>query len=254
MLTVGLPDEMDFAFQWDLSETRSKKLVGADFSFQGPKQYERLNRKSSTDFLWVDRVFLTFSVISSVHPNTVFEGVQPTHIFGWFYRAVNDSLKKMPLLPNWKHGGFASPECTGTRKNGSALMMQFIYDMENGDKLNVNVDLVLAIDLREIYDGDLTELCVVHMGPTWQQELLKEKKFLDRVLVKVHDAVLLDSTFAERTWLSTMDFDHPVQTAVRLFKILNQMALQHPDPNMTVESALFTVNKSHMAAMKLMQR
>lgn len=92
------------------------------------------------------------------------------------------------------------------------------------------------------------------MGPTWQQELLKEKKFLDRVLVKVHDAVLLDSTFAERTWLSTMDFDHPVKTAVRLFKILNQMALQHPDPNMTAESALFTVNKSHMAAMKLMQR
>ncbi|CAH3027145.1 unnamed protein product, partial [Porites evermanni] len=32
---VGQPDEMDFAFQWNLSENRSKKILGVKFYPQG---------------------------------------------------------------------------------------------------------------------------------------------------------------------------------------------------------------------------
>ena len=256
---IGLPDEMDFAFQWDLSETRSRTVVGTNFSFQGPKQYERLRRdnilpESSSDILPVDRVDLTFSINRSDNTSDVVDGIRPSHIQERFVKAVNASLMKMTLLPDWEHGGFASPDCTGTRENGPALMLQFNYNLENGEKLKMTVDLVLAIDLREIYDGDLEEVCVVHMGPTWQQELLKKKKFLDKVLTKIHQSVHLDTTFAERVWLATMDIDHPVKIAVRILKIINQMALQHPDPDMKIDSSLFTVNKIHMAHMKFLRK
>ena len=131
----------------------------------------------------------------------------------------------MTLLPDWEHGGFASPDCTETRENGPALMLEFNYN-----------------------DGDLEELFAVHIGPTWQHELLRKKKLLDKVLTNIHRSrsVLLDTTFAKRVWLSTMDIDHPAKITVRIFKILNQMALQHPDTDMKINSSLFTVDKNHM--------
>ena len=134
------------------------------------------------------------------------------------------------------------------------MMVQFNYNTGDGGKLKLTVDLVLAIDLREIYDGDLSELCIVDMGPPWQQELLKGKQLLDKVLTKIYDSVHLDTTFAERIWLSTMDTDHPVKITVRIFKILNQMALQLPDPDMIVDSVLFTVDKNHMLSMRGLRR
>ena len=240
---------MDFAFQWDLSETRSRTIVGINLSFHGPKRHE-----CSSDILPVDSVDLTFSINCSDNANDVVDCLRPSDIHGRFVRAVNYSLMKMTLLRDWEHGGFASPDCTGTRENGPALMLQFNYNQKNGDKLKMTVDLVLAIDLREIYDGDLEEMCVVHMGPTWQQELLKKKKFLDKVLTKIHQSVLLDTTFAERVWLFTMDIDHPVKIAVRILKIINQLALQHPDPDMKIDSSLFTIDENHMAALRVLRR
>lgn len=259
---------MDFAFHWDLSETRSKNVVGVNFSFNGQKPFERLKRlnilpeTSKTGVLPVDSVDVSFSVKSADNSgtenaestNAVVDRLLPRYIHERFEEAVNAALIKLPLLPDWEHGGFGNPDCTGTRKNGPAMMVQFNYNTGDGGKLKLTLDLVLAIDLREIYDGDLSELCIVDMGPPWQQELLKGKQLLDKVLTKIYDSVHLDTTFAERIWLSTMDTDHPVKITMRIFKILNQMALPLPDPDMIVDSVLFAVDKNHMLSMRGLRR
>ena len=259
---------MDFAFHWDLSETRSENVVGVNFSLHGQKPFERLERinvlseSSKTGVLPVDSVDLSFSVKSAENSitenadstNAVVDRLLPRYIHERFEEAVNAALMKLPLLSDWEHGGFGNPDCTGTRKNGPAMMLQFIYNTGDGGKLKLTLDLVLAIDLREIYDGDLSELCIVHMGPPWQQELLQSKQLLDNVFTKVYNSIHLDTTFAERIWLSTMDTDHPVKITVRIFKILNQMALQLPDPDMIVDSVLFTVDKNHMLSMRRLRR
>ena len=38
---------MDFAFQWNLSENRSKKILGVKFYPQGQKHFERLKEHAS---------------------------------------------------------------------------------------------------------------------------------------------------------------------------------------------------------------
>ena len=116
------------------------------------------------------------------------------------------------------------------------------------------MDLVLAMDLREIYDGDLDELCTSHMGSSWQRELLSKKNCLDTVLTKIYHDVLLDSTFAERMWLSTMDIDHPVKISIRFFKILNQIALQDPSADMRIDSSLYSVDENRMMWLEGLRR
>ena len=67
---------MDFAFHWDLSETRSKNVVGVNFSFNGQKPFERLKRlnvlpeTSKTGVLPVDSVDVSFSVKSADNSGT----------------------------------------------------------------------------------------------------------------------------------------------------------------------------------------
>ena len=183
--------------------------------------------------------------------------MSPWNVYLRFCRVVNDALIKLTLLPDWQHGGFASPACSGTRENGPALMMQFNYNKENGENgenLKLTVDLVLAMDLREIYEGDLDELCTSHMGSSWQRELLRKKNCLDTVLTKIYHDVLLDSTFAERMWLSTMDIDHPVKISIRFFKILNQIALQDPSADMRMDSSLYSVDENRMMWLEGLRR
>ena len=257
---IGQPDEMDFALQWDLSDTRSENIVRIQFYSRGLKHIDRLNNPNvlpEPGIIPVDIVDVTFAINNfylEFQPDYVTNDIGPNRIHGRFAKTVNDALMKMTLLPDWEHGGFASPDCTGARQNGPALMMQFNYKLENGEKLKMTVDLVLAIDLREIYDGDLEEVCALHMGSTWQQELLKKNHFLDKVLTKIHHSVLLDSSFAERIWLSAMDIDHPVKIAVRIFKVLNQMALQYPDTDMKIDSSLYSVDDKHMMVLKNIRR
>ena len=212
-MQVGQPDEMDFAFQWDLSENRSKKILGVRFYPQGQKHFERLKGRVSLSewgLVPVDVVDVVFKITDEDdgsgeynenhdqeeqeeeddddEEKEVENGMSPTNIFNRFYRVVNDAFMKLRLLPDWEHGGFASPACTGTRENGPALMMQFNYNKENGENgenLKLTVDLVLAMDLREIYDGDLDELCTSHMGSSCQCELLRKKNCLDTVLTKI---------------------------------------------------------------------
>ena len=278
-MQVGQPDEMDFAFQWDLSENRSKKILGVRFYPQGQKHFDRLKGRVSLSewgLVPVDVVDVVFKITDEDdgsgeynenhdqeeeeeeedddddEEKEVENGMSPTNIFNRFYRVVNDAFMKLRLLPDWEHGGFASPACTGTRENGPALMMQFNYNKENGESLKLTVDLVLAMDVREIYDGDLDELCTLHMGPSWQNKLLRKKHYLDKILTKIHAKVLLDSTFPERMWLSTMDVDHPVKIAVRIFKILNRIALE--DSNADLRIDLYSVNEKRMMMLKRLQR
>ena len=272
-MQVGQPDEMDFAFQWDLSENRSKKILGVRFYPQGQKHFERLKGHVSLSewgLVPVDVVDVVFKITDEDdgsgeynenhdqeeeeddEEKEVENGMLPTNIYNRFYRVVNDAFMKLRLLPDWEHGGFASPACTGTRENGPALMMQFNYNKENGGSLKLTVDLVLAMDVREIYDGDLDELCTLHMGPSWQHELLRKKHYLDKILTKIHAKVLLDSTFPERMWLSTMDVDHPVKIAVRIFKILNHIALE--DPNADLRIDLYSVDEKRMMMLKRLRR
>ena len=136
-------------------------------------------------------------------------------------------------------------------------MMQFNYNKgngENGENLKLTVDLVLAMDLREIYDGDLDELYTSHMGSSWQRELLRKKNCLDTVLTKTYHDVFLDSTFAERMWLSTMGIDHPVKISIRFFKILNQIALKDPSADMRIDSSLYSVDENRMMWLEGLRR
>lgn len=279
---------MDFAFQWDLSENRSKKILGVRFYPQGQKHFERLKgHVSLSEFgvVPVDVVDVIFKIKQWYHTDEdggsgefnenhdqeeeedydddeeekddddeeeEETGMSPANIYNRFYRVVNDAVMKLRLLPDWEHGGFASPACTGIRQNGPALMMQFNYNKENGESLKLTVDLVLAMDVREIYDGDLDELCSLHMGSSWQHELLRKKHYLDKLLTKIHVKVLLDTTFPERMWLSTMDIDHPVKIAVRIFKILNQIALE--DPNADLRIDLYSVDEKRMMMLKRLRR
>ena len=278
--------EMDFAFQWNLSENRSKKILGVKFYPQGQKHFERLKEHASlsdTGVVPVDVVDVIFNINTEEDGDgddyeenndavqkeeeegddddddekEVETGMSPWNVYLRFCRVVNDALIKLTLLPDWQHGGFASPACSGTRENGPALMMQFNYNKENGENgenLKLTVDLVLAMDLREIYDGDLDELCTSHMGSSWQRELLRKKNCLDTVLTKIYHDVLLDSTFAERMWLSTMDIDHPVKISIRFFKILNQIALQDPSADMRIDSSLYSVDENRMMWLEGLRR
>ena len=283
---------MDFAFQWNLSENRSKKILGVKFYSQGQKHFERLKEHASlsdTGVVPVDVVDVIFNINTEEDGDgddyeenndavqkeeeeeeeegdddddddddddeeDVETGMSPWNVYLRFCRVVNDALIKLTLLPDWQHGGFASPTCSGTRENGPALMMQFNYNKENGENLKLTVDLVLAMDLREIYDGDLDELCTSHMGSSWQRELLRKKNCLDTVLTKIYHDVLLDSTFAERMWLSTMDIDHPVKISIRFFKILNQIALQDPSADMRIDSSLYSVDENRMMWLEGLRR
>ena len=56
---------MDFAFQWNLSENRSKKILGVKFYPQGQKHFERLKEHASlsdTGVVPVDVVDVIFNI------------------------------------------------------------------------------------------------------------------------------------------------------------------------------------------------
>ena len=57
--------EMDFAFQWNLSENRSKKILGVKFYPQGLKRFERFKEHASlsdTGVVPVDVVDVIFNI------------------------------------------------------------------------------------------------------------------------------------------------------------------------------------------------
>lgn len=122
----------------------------------------------------MDSVDVSFSVKSADNSgtenadstNAVVNRLLPRYIRERLEEAVNAALMKPPLLPDWEHGGFGNPDCTGTRKNGPAMMLQFNYNTGDGGKLKLTLDLVLAIDLREILRWRLVRIVYCRHGTT----------------------------------------------------------------------------------------
>ncbi len=87
--------------------------------------------------------------------------IKPREINKKLIAAMKDILSEMPLPDGWTHGGYASPDFSGTRCNGPSVTAMFCNKDEKHISLDVSIAFPLTSQLqqRQDFPSDLKYRC-----------------------------------------------------------------------------------------------